>query len=266
MRKVFSMSYPKYKPRYTSNGHSIELLKAKAKSIQKKQNCKKREALDIIAQQHSFSNWNEITNQELNPPRDLFYEHFYGDRSRAEFSEEQYTEYLEKNKIEDSSEAFRQYAEKHRQSYEKLGFDNLCYLHSRPDNQVLMQELADQISRKGAVGLLPQQLPSYILEGMMQGYERSKEEPADEEEDTQTKGEGVLMCVLSFIAYESGKPEITVPTEELMENCETFYLRLKLEWISRKTEMHFEKPTLKNILSPDESITMNINSKVWEDD
>lgn len=259
------MDFKHYKPRYTSQGHSIESLKSHAETLQKKDGCKKREALDAVAHLHQYSDWNEIMNQKPSPHRDMFFDDFYKGTQLAGLRGEQYQEFLKEMNLAATPDSFRKYAVKHYESYKKLGFEELYYVHICHDRQILMQDLADQISRKGAFGFLPQNLPSYILESMLHAYEKhSEREEGEELHPDEAGGEPVLFAVLGIKAYQIKKPNIEIPVEELYELCEMYYLRLKLEWLSRRTEMQFQKPTIKNILELKGNVRMEINPKVWQ--
>ena len=106
-------------------------------------------------------------------------------------------------------------------------------------------QFAIEVLQRGAVAVLPQNLPERWLNALMEEEEILNEGKSHEIENTCA---GLLGAVILILSAQSGHPpEIEVPASTLLRSMDYYIITLSAEMVSRNTDICVEPPTLENI-------------------
>lgn len=240
-----------YVARYTVCGHSIKQLRNDAKRLRKNDGIRHRDALNRIARELKYSDWDELINQESDPKRDDFIQGMFQDRKDSEITRKLYAEFLRHKHLPDSKDAFRQFVLQHWKSYEALGMKNLVLDEQPMHSDVMLEELTIQVKKHGARGLLPQNMGARLLEStILAGRIINSESEDIPDEIFQGYLATGLLCLTSILSYQQQSPKITLLDNELLDLMGQYYMLAELELMSRRTGLRFTLPDVDHIFQP----------------
>jgi len=111
------------------------------------------------------------------------------------------------------------------------------------------EQFATEVLNKGAVAVLPQNLPEHWLNALLEEAEILQQEEGDDIENTCA---GLLGAIILILSQQSGHPpEIEVAASTLLRYMDYYIITLSAEIVSRKTDIWVEPPTLENIFQED---------------
>lgn len=243
--------------KYTDNGHSISLLKKKAEVYQKEHKISRISALDQVAQEIGYSDWNEIVQQPKDKLRDIIFDDIYKKRILPEKHLESYHAYLKREDKEDTPDNFREFNLSTYEFQKNLGTENLINSDNSFIPVILLQDLQDHVIKYGPLGLLPQNLPSYLLEGLATTYDFYYENQKTlSEEDALIITAPIMSAVKTLLEYLE-KEKIIYPPNNLESAADLiffYHMQLTFEWFSRRTKLQVERPTIENIFDAERII------------
>ena len=113
----------------------------------------------------------------------------------------------------------------------------------------LFEQFAAEVLNKGALAVLPQNLPDRWLNALLEEAEILQEGDRHELEDTCA---GLLGAIILLLSAQSGHPpEMEVTARTLLRSMDCYIITLAAEMVSRKTDIWLELPTLENIFQED---------------
>ncbi len=168
-----------YTPKFTPCGLSIRLLKSEARRVAKQRpDLSRRDSLNLVAQRHKYSCWDEITSQ-YNERRDHFFDRCYRLRTLDSF-EQKFRQYRLLNHLNNSAESYRQfvvdlYIENRREDSTQDDSDESTHWDEYlPSNDNFVPgELMAHLQQNGVSGLLPQNLTNELLKMFMVDYKKN---------------------------------------------------------------------------------------------
>jgi hypothetical protein len=111
------------------------------------------------------------------------------------------------------------------------------------------EQFATEVLNRGALAVLPQNLPDRWLNALLEEAEILQEGDRHEMEDTCA---GLLGSVILILSEQSGHPtEMEVAASTLLRYMDYYIITLSAEMVSRKTDIWVEPPTLENIFQED---------------
>jgi hypothetical protein len=131
---------------------------------------------------------------------------------------------------------------------QKVSHESRSELSSMKDRQ--FEQFATEVLNKGAVAVLPQNLPERWLNALLEEAEILQQEEGDDIENTCAGLLGAVILIL--FSQQSGHPsEIEVAATTLLRYMDYYIITLSAEIVSRKTDIWVEPPTLENIFQED---------------
>lgn len=131
--------------------------------------------------------------------------------------------------------------------------------------------LKEHVLENGIVGLLPQNLPTNLLDALLQEIDSQREEEEEEEdkdENEKSSAALLLMCILYLLSndvYAFSSPKkltIEIKDDELVNNMNIYSMALSLELLRRVKALSIDEstlPTLENIFNENRNIDLTMN-------
>lgn len=248
---------------FTANGHSIRFLRDRATALKNEGRLSHHEALQEVARAIGYPEWAGVMAEPVDPARDEFFSESFqlNDRSHPA-----YLEFLGRRALADSSDAYRQYVVEAYADFCDLGFQNY-YLERQPgDPKELGEALHRSTARDGAAALLPQNISVELFERLL-GHTRLAFVHMDIGRSCGLPPTGhlgpITYCVVRITDHlrTASNPRTTgfkirMPT--LQKSCETYAMRLELEFLSRRTRFKVGQPTLETVLQEDDLVLLSV--------
>ena len=249
--------------RYTANGYSHKSLRDKAKKFRKNNpNIKSlQQAKNTVAQQIAYSNWKRIESEKIDKKRDSFYREAFSNNNKYK---PLYEEHLKRSSKEPSMSEYRMFLVKYYENVEANKTEGEHVIKLYPVESIL-KEIISRIEAHGVESILPQNLPNYLFEPIIQYFYTflDDDESGEYEEDEEASMVPNQIIILLLGAQENikntsfdGKFEITL--DVLINNIKTYYLYLNFEQYSRVMGFKYTKPTLENIFDTGTSLEIDI--------
>jgi hypothetical protein len=254
-----------YRASFTANGHSIRVLKDRAAKLKAERGCTHNEALDQVARSIGYTSWQAVMAEPSDPKRDEFFSHYY---QRNDRSQPEYLAYLASRAITDTPDAFREHLVETYAAFCDLGFDQ-CALDREPgDPDEFTEQLKAAVDRDGPQALLPQAFSDEMLERLL-GHTRlafvhMRHEGAFSLPPTRNLAP-VFYCVARLTHHRvlqrnPRAAEFQIKLWRVKQATEVYHMRLELEFISRRTRVKVEQPTLETVLVAPEHIGTQVAS------
>jgi hypothetical protein len=107
------------------------------------------------------------------------------------------------------------------------------------------EQFATEVLKRGALAVLPQNLPDRWLNALLEEAEILHEGDCHALENTCA---GLLGAVILLLSEQSGHPTaMEVAASTLLRSMDHYIITLTAEMVSRKTDIWVEPPTLENI-------------------
>src|SRR5216684_2609858 len=111
------------------------------------------------------------------------------------------------------------------------------------------EQFAAEVLNRGAVAVLPQNLPDRWLNALLEEAEILQEGASDNVDDTCA---GLLGAVIVILFQQSGNPpKMEIDGTTLLRYMSYYIITLSAESVSRHTDIWVEPPTLENIFQED---------------
>jgi hypothetical protein len=111
------------------------------------------------------------------------------------------------------------------------------------------EQFAIEVLHRGAVAVLPQNLPERWLNALLEEAEIFQQEHSHNIEDTCA---GLLSAVLVLYSEQNGHPDtMEIAATTLIRYISYYIITLSAESVSRNTDIWVEPPTLENIFQED---------------
>ena len=111
------------------------------------------------------------------------------------------------------------------------------------------EQFSNEVLTQGAAAVLPQNLPEYWLNALLEEAEIFREGDGSDMDNTCA---GLLSAVLVIFSAQSGYPEkMEIPGETLMRSLDYYIITITAETVSRHSDIWVEPPTLENIFQDD---------------
>lgn len=242
------MSHQRYVAKYTSCGRSINDLKSQAKS-RSKNFIPYIEALNEIARELKYSNWQELEKQPVHPTRDAFFQDVYSSCKKNVEPERLYREHLLHTNSVDSKEVCRKYALLHWKQYNDLGFANISITTPPLEPSVFR----NKILALNPTELIPQKLSSEILETLIyigRGVRGiAGQRPSDIcDEYLQCVCKMVLVLFVLRMRMRADCSPI-VEVTDLERSADELHCLAEIELVARRTKMKIIAPDIHTIFN-----------------
>jgi hypothetical protein len=111
------------------------------------------------------------------------------------------------------------------------------------------EQFATEVLKRGALTVLPQNLPDRWLNALLEEAEVLHEGDCHARENTCA---GLLGAVILLLSEQSGHPTaMEVAASTLLRSMDSYIITLAAEMVSRKTDIRVEPPTLGDIFHED---------------
>jgi hypothetical protein len=111
------------------------------------------------------------------------------------------------------------------------------------------EQFATEVLTRGALAVLPQNLPDRWLNALLEEAEILHEGDGHARENTCA---GLLGAVILLLSAQRGHPTaMEVAASTLLRSMDYYIITLSAELVSRKTDIWVEPPTLENIFQED---------------
>jgi hypothetical protein len=251
---------------FTSTGHSIRLLKQRASALKTERGCTHNEALDEVARLIGYPNWMAAMSEPADADRDEFFGRSYerNDRNRPD-----YREFLTEWSLDDSADAFRKFLVEDYARFKALGFHRYRLDRDAGDPDELLECLKKAVDLHGPEALLPQRLSDELLERLI-GHARLARVYLEHVTGPPLPPTGnldpIVYCVIHIIHQQKRRRHprasaLRVKLREAMVATETYHMRLELEFLSRRTKVRCDQPTLESVLVPPEAVAFWVSSE-----
>jgi hypothetical protein len=248
---------------FSANGHSIRYLKDRAAALKVERRCSHHEALNEVARTVGYADWATLMAEPANTHRDDFFAESFqrNDRARPE-----YRAFLEHRDIKDSAEAYRQFVVEDYGHFCALGFEKYTLDRAPGDPKELAECLHRSTARDGAAALLPQNLSDELLERLL-GHTRLAFAHI---EHGRTLGlpptdhpAPIFYCIVRITHHQRLQQNprssgFKMKTDDIGQAMEAYHLRLELEFLSRRTRIQVQQPTLDSVLDPHGDISISV--------
>lgn len=240
-----------FHPKYTPNGYSIEQLRNNASKLKRAEGISHTEALDQVAREIKYSDWEELIGQKPNPQRDAFFDFMYKERL-SETKPHLYRNYLDQYDLPDTKNSYRLFVLEHWNSLQELGIANLEFEYDPMTPEALLRELDSRLIQHGALALTPRRLEIHILESLIWAgdviFDDIKQPRAEEYLNC------IFICLFGIRAYQTKSLEIKFGMDELLDQVRDYHTMCHLELLSRRTKVDIMLPDIDDIFKPDSEI------------
>ncbi|SFG97301.1 hypothetical protein SAMN05518865_12617 [Duganella sp. CF458] len=247
-----------YKARFTPCGYSIKQLRSDADRLKKTEGIKHQDALNRIAKSAKYSDWEELIGQESNHKRDNFFHSMYNDRKDSAMVRSNYADYLRRQKLADNKDAYRLFVLQNWKYFVKLGMTDLDLNNEPMSPDAMHEELLANVERRGAAGLLPQNMGARLLETTIWASHIFKGELEVSDEIQQGYLGAALISVAGIRAYQLKSDKVTLSQDELLALIQQYYMLAELEFTSRRTDMTIVLPGLDHIFKPEAELSFQM--------
>lgn len=257
--------------RYTSNGHSFNALKVRAKERVKASTSPLTltNARILEAQAIGYPSWNNMFNE----PRDLARDEYFADAFTDKKSYQPLLEnYLSAKNLEDTLDNYRQFLCAYWPVQSALLKKPGIQFHTKEiGTEGFVKEFTTRIHELGPEVLLPQNIPDYLLEPASRILSRWLKSPStiqtgsNEWDSFKAVYDGVILLIGVKEAIKTGDAtEFKVTSDEIAEYLNIYSIQLLIEEVRRKSRLPISMPTLASILDMDAKMEVKIPPDIAE--
>ncbi len=244
--------------RFTSNGYSHTSLNRRVSKLVKNNSISRTQARKLVAAEIGYPGWKQVIYEPVCESRDQFFgERFY---NKSNY-QSHFDAYRESHNLADTSDNYRRFLVQQHEVMESLIKKESKLQTKKISVDTAIKELMPRLESMGPESYLPQHLPDYLLQPMIEALGKWLENPTivvdDDDEDFVFMMKIIMEVVFvlkaaAILIDDPNHPnKFSFNDEEIFENMEAYHLQLSLESLSRNTYAAISKPTLKNLLDPD---------------